>query len=271
MAKFRRALIEIGNACNLHCPFCAESSRPACFMSVKDFEYAAKQVNEFAKVISLHLLGEPLLHPHFAEIIAVAEKLALGINLVTNGSLAYKYGEEVWLRKCFRQVTFSAQSLICFDEEERRRKIDEYVSFAKKYSPFFKVSFRLRGNLQSPFVRSVSGQIMRYFGIGYAWDGRPFSLAERIFMNHGEIFSWRGPRPPQSPCLGLRHHFGILSDGTVVPCCADYGGKMAMGNIFKTPLAEILNSPETLKLRRAIEGKSGDIPDYCKNCGFLMP
>ena len=184
-----------------------------------------------------------------------------------------KYGNDVWRRKCFRQVTISAHSLICFGEEERKGKIEEYALFAKKYSSRFKVSFRLRGSLDSVFVRSVSSGIMKMFGdnSGNVWDGRPHVLAERIFLNHGEIFSWRGARPEQSPCLGLRHHFGILSDGTVVPCCADYDGTMAMGNVFAAPLAEILNSKSALELRRSIEGKAGNIPAYCRNCGFMMP
>ena len=280
MAKFRRALIEIGNECNLRCYFCAKSRRSKVIMPVEKFEFAAKQVNEFAKVISLHLLGEPLLHPDFPEIIVVAEKLGLSLNLVTNGTLAASYGDEVWGKKCFRQVTFSAQSLSCFAPEKQKEKIAEYVEFAKRNCRRFKVSFRLRGDLGSSFVRSIAGQFMMAFGHfsngggqdkPLEWNGQPFTLAERIFLNHGEIFSWRGGRPQQAPCLGLRHHFGILSDGTVVPCCADYDGAMAIGNIFKTPLAEILLSPKTLALRRAIEGKEGPMPEYCKGCGFIMP
>ena len=274
MAKFRRALIEIGNVCNLKCPFCAKSIRPKRFMSVSEFENIARQANKFAKVISLHLLGEPLLHPQFKEIIAVAEKLGLGINLVTNGTLAKNYGEDVWGRRCFRQVTISTQSLICFDSQEQSLKIAEYSRFAKENCHRFKVSFRLRGSLDSPFVRSISGQIARMFRDipdGWHWDGIPITLSDRIFLNHGDIFIWRGKRPPQSSCLGLRHHFGILSDGTVVPCCADYDGSMAMGNVLSTPLEDILNSPSALNLRRAIEGRSGPVPDYCSGCGFIMP
>ena len=271
MARFRRALIEIGNVCNLRCSFCAESHRPPVFMSVGNFERTAAQVKKFARVVSLHLLGEPLLHPQFAEIIETAERLHLEINLVTNGTLSSKYGDEVWGRKCFRQVTFSTQSLSCFGTDKRAAKVHEYAEFARRNSARFKVSFRLRGNLNGAFVKEISSVFMKEFGYDVEWNGNPFSLSERIFLNHGEIFSWRGGRPQQAPCLGLRHHFGILSDGTVVPCCADYDGAMAMGNVFEKPLAEILDSPRTLELRRAIEGKNGPLPEYCRGCGFIMP
>lgn len=48
MVKFRRNLTEIGNECNLCCYFCAESCRSKVTMPVEKFEFAAKQVNEFA-------------------------------------------------------------------------------------------------------------------------------------------------------------------------------------------------------------------------------
>lgn len=271
MAKFRRALIEIGNVCNLRCAFCADSKRPPVLMSVENFEKAAKQVNEFAKVISLHLLGEPMLHPHFPEILSVSSKLNLKINLVSNGSLIYRYPAEVWSEKCLKQVTISAQSLSCYSYAERFIKLDEYINFAKTYSDKFKVSFRLRGPIGGGFITEISDYLIKAFNKTGAWDGSPYSLSERVFMNHGDIFKWRNNELRNVHCLGLKHHFGVLSDGTVVPCCADYDGFMKLGNIFEKPLVEILNSKKTKKMREAIEGKNGELPEYCKHCGFEMP
>ena len=51
----------------------------------------------------------------------------------------------------------------------------------------------------------------------------------------------------------------MLCDGTVVPCCLDAEGTLALGNLFDTPLDEILASPraraiyENFTNRRAIE------------------
>ena len=68
----------------------------------------------------------------------------------------------------------------------------------------------------------------------------------------------------------MRHHFGILSDGRVVPCCADFDGELALGNVNTSPLAEILSSPEALALRDSIAGKT-PMPSYCAACGFTAP
>lgn len=49
-------------------------------------------------------------------------------------------------------------------------------------------------------------------------------------------------------CYGLRDQFGVLVDGTVVPCCLDSDGNIPLGNVYQQPLAEILTSPRAQAL-----------------------
>ena len=59
----------------------------------------------------------------------------------------------------------------------------------------------------------------------------------------------------------------MLCDGTVVPCCLDHEGDIPLGNLFETPLEEILASPraraiyEGFSRRRAVE-------PLCRSCGY---
>ena len=68
-------------------------------------------------------------------------------------------------------------------------------------------------------------------------------------------------------CYGLRDQLGVLADGTAVPCCLDYEGDIALGNLFTQPLAEILQSERACALR---EGFSRRCPseELCRRCGF---
>ena len=50
-------------------------------------------------------------------------------------------------------------------------------------------------------------------------------------------------------CHGLSGHFGILVDGTVVPCCLDADGVIGLGNAFETPLIDILQSERARRIR----------------------
>ena len=68
----------------------------------------------------------------------------------------------------------------------------------------------------------------------------------------------------------MRDHLAILVDGTVVPCCLDYDGVLALGNIKEKPLAEILGSPAALALKESIAGNT-PMPAYCATCGFIAP
>jgi radical SAM protein with 4Fe4S-binding SPASM domain len=272
--KFRRAFIEITNSCNLACTFCAASVRPAAFMSLEAFEKAAGQAGDLASVIFLHLLGEPFMHPRLPEILGAASRLGLRINLVTNGALLDKFGPDIFSEKCLSQVSISLQSLSCLDPEARALSLRRLTAFALERPSGLTVSFRLRGNPADPFIARTKAVIFYAFagGADYESAGGGLKLREGVYLNFGSIFDWPGGSggKPKSGCLGLRHHFGILSDGRVVPCCADFDGALALGNIEERPLTEILGGPEALALRDSIAGKTA-MPPYCASCGFTAP
>ena len=47
----------------------------------------------------------------------------------------------------------------------------------------------------------------------------------------------------------------ILCDGTVVPCCLDGNGVMALGNILDSTLEEILSNPRSVAIYGRIQEK----------------
>ena len=72
-------------------------------------------------------------------------------------------------------------------------------------------------------------------------------LCERVFLEWGEKFDWPDINgdilSDTGFCYGLRDQIGILCDGTVVPCCLDRNGDIALGNLYEQSLDEILLSP----------------------------
>jgi radical SAM protein with 4Fe4S-binding SPASM domain len=68
-------------------------------------------------------------------------------------------------------------------------------------------------------------------------------------------------------CRGLRDHLAILVDGTVVPCCLDADGQVALGNIFRQPLVAILASPRALRLREGF-GHQWLVEPLCRRCAY---
>lgn len=268
---YRRAFIEITNSCNLACAFCASSSRPRREMPLALFEKAAAQAGELAEVVSLHLLGEPLTHSAFPAILGACSRLGLRVNLVTNGTLLGDYPPSLFLEKCLSQVSVSLHALAGLPPERRGPALERLAAFALAKPPGLVVGFRLRSEEQDDFYREAVKALLAHFAT--AAPGPDYvRLADGVFLNFGGLFDWPGSEGgrPKSGCLGLRHHFGVLSDGRVVPCCADFDGALALGNIGEKPLAEILSSPAALSLRDSIAGKTA-MPAYCASCGFSAP
>ena len=68
-------------------------------------------------------------------------------------------------------------------------------------------------------------------------------------------------------CHGMGDHFGILSDGTVIPCCLDADGVISLGNVYETPLSEIISSERAVKIREGFRCKRA-VEELCKRCPY---
>lgn len=84
-------------------------------------------------------------------------------------------------------------------------------------------------------------------------------------------FVWAGFAPKNErknhKCYALREQVGILSNGAVVPCCMDAQGEINLGNIFTTPLKQILSSKQAQNIIAGFE--IGEVREnLCKTCGF---
>ena len=84
-----RIYIEITNRCNLACDFCPGTRRPAGGHDAGrvSARLDGKAAGARPSYLYFHVLGEPLLHPQLAELLAIAGGLGFRVCLVTNGTL----------------------------------------------------------------------------------------------------------------------------------------------------------------------------------------
>ena len=68
-------------------------------------------------------------------------------------------------------------------------------------------------------------------------------------------------------CYGLRDQLGILCDGTVVPCCLDHEGDIALGNLLNQDMAQILSAPRAKNLYDGFS-RSTATEELCRKCGY---
>jgi radical SAM protein with 4Fe4S-binding SPASM domain len=75
------------------------------------------------------------------------------------------------------------------------------------------------------------------------------------------------PEVPDGGCHGLSSHIGILSDGSVVPCCMDGEGIINLGNIHERKLKSILESERALAIQNGF-ARGVATEELCKHCGY---
>ena len=98
-----------------------------------------------------------------------------------------------------------------------------------------------------------------------------FRLQKNIFLEYAGIFTW----PTQSDadaqacgrCHGMIDQLAILADGTVVPCCLDSEGEIALGNIFESGLDAILASDRARAMADGL--RRGELVEpLCQKCTY---
>lgn len=287
MKKYKRAYIEITNICNLNCSFCPITEREKSFMHMEEFESTIAQVAPLADQVCLHLMGEPLAHPNFKEIIELCEKYDAQIQLTTNGILLKRYADFIINSKAIRQVNISAQSYMDnFPNKDFTVYLDDiykFVESAMLKRPELYLNIRL-WNIQDAnnahcsdgnelvftyFEEKLSIKINRNLELGRIKSKK---LKERLYFHFDSRFEWpRLDKPVQSQigrCNGLVDHFAIHADGSVVPCCLDDQKILNLGSLKANSLNEILNS----ELARTI--KEGFIKnqlkaELCQKCTYI--
>jgi hypothetical protein len=147
-ARFDRIYIEIGNVCNLKCDFCPEVDRQKKLMTPLFFDFVLKEVGAFTNQITMHLMGEPLAHPNFSQMIQVAERNGCPVTITTNGTLLDSPERaKSLLNPNVRQVNFSLQSFVAnyplSKMPEYFKSLFEFAKLAQEVRPDLYLNYRL--------------------------------------------------------------------------------------------------------------------------------
>ncbi len=279
---YARVYIEINNRCNLSCSFCKESDRPKLTMDRELFERAIDQSKGLARTAVFHVLGEPLLHPELPCFIDYTHSAGMQVMISTNGTLLCSNAAETLLGDRVQTLNISLHAYTAVtNRTSYLEAVFEFVQRSLNAGQANRINLRL-WNALSPECSEILDKINQHFGTVLV---PPLSLSEikrekahfiskingRLCLHFDTCFEWPDPEASvlshRGFCYGLGSHFGILVDGTVIPCCLDAGGIIALGNIKEYPLCEILRCERAIRMR---EGFDAGIftEDLCTRCGF---
>lgn len=261
--RFKKIYVEISNVCNLDCPFCIKTNRKKHSMSLKEFKMVLNKIKPYTKYLYFHILGEPLLHPKINEFIDLASK-DFYVNITTNGYLIKNIQTNN-----IRQLNISLHSF----DERYHKPLDEYLNdlylFAVKNSEKTYINFRLWA--ENKYANQIISFLERKFNLRIN-VGSNNKLSNNIFLNFGSEFVWPDKAGDDinadGICYALIDHLGILSDGTIVPCCLDASAKINLGNIYLDNLVDVLNNPLFLKMLYGFKHHKRIHP-LCKKCNFV--
>lgn len=279
--------IDIGNYCNLRCPFCVtgakETQAPQGFMTLEKFSIIFDRIRADARLISLYNWGEPLMNKDLLGIIRLAASDGAKVHIDTNLSVS-DFSESY----CDQLVQSGLYSLFASIDGMSQENYARY---------------RVRGNLQRVLAnlnkllaaKQRLGSDLPILGWQFhvnAFNEHEISAAaeKAARMGVGIVFkrlnspdpSWhsslhqqalmvlRGAdwfqaayNPPQNPdhdqismhpavahpCGQLFNTMTVAWNGAVMPCTYVEGQDFAIGNLIDQPLAEVWNGPEFRKSR----------------------
>ncbi len=192
--KFQRIHLELTNNCNFSCLFCPDGvmTRKREFI---DAELACSALDQIADLditekVTFHVMGEPLLHPHFFRILDHALDRGLRVGLTTNGALLKPRTIEALTARDLHQIDVSVQNP---DEESFRSTRGTHMDFhtyqerilellaafsVKTHPPIFKI--RMMTTRFAGKMRDYPG-VPNFMGTGNALRSTVLKWSEMIY------------------------------------------------------------------------------------------
>lgn len=281
--KFEKIYIELSDICGLNCGFCPSVKGVRGAMSVEKFSIIAKKVAEKARIYTFHLLGDPLVLPNLKDFIEIANAHKMTLELTTSGFYMSEKNAQLLLEsENIRQINLSLMAFLA----QKKLNLNEYFApilrflrlhLAQNSQSFVNLRlWNLGANFTpSPENNAIYSLLEHEFNTKIQKNAPKNRLENHIILHQSELFCWaeagekNASKVPciKGSCHALRKQIGILSDGTVVPCCMDTSGVMGLGNLFTQELSEILASKRAVAMKKGFE--RGEFTEkLCQQCEF---
>ena len=274
MAKrFNKIYMEISNVCNLSCAFCPGTKRRPQIMGEAEFSALLPKLRPWTDYLYFHLMGEPLCHPHLETYLRLAGEEGFKVIITTNGTLLSKMQNVLLSAPALHKVNVS---LHAFEANDLQMPFKDYLdgclNFGKAAEGKKLISYRLwNGGGQDALNQQILDTMKQYFPEEWMQERKGIRIGQRVYLEYGDKFDWPDLNAADGGekvfCYGLRDQLGVLCDGTVVPCCLDHEGDLALGNLLTDSMEDILDSP---RAKAIFDGFSAGVAaeELCRKCGY---
>jgi MoaA/NifB/PqqE/SkfB family radical SAM enzyme len=290
--KIDRAVIEVQGACNFDCSMCPQDKRAGgrhkgflTKMSLLEFEtYVADCAKHGLRVVNLDGSGEATINRNLPEYIKIVKKYNAQAVIFSNGFRM----QGQFMRECvdagldFFRFSFIGPTPELYDKWMHntrgsnyyliKNNIKEMVDYVRNSGSTCVVeTYHLitdNNNLDSELEQYK--ELVEELGVKTEiWKMHNWSGAWDIGQNarKGEV---KTCGRPFSPDVVIRAGGLDGKRGAVHPCCQVLGRdeEAVLGHCSENTIEEVIRGEEYSALRQG--HRTGDYPDYCKNCDFLL-
>ena len=273
MKRFQKVYLEISNVCNLRCSFCPGTKRKPKILQQEHFTSLLAKLRPWTDYLYFHLMGEPLCHPHLETYLKLAGDHGFKVILTTNGTLLGKQQEMLLRSPALHKLNIS---LHAFEANDLEVPFQQYLRdcfvFGKAAEGKKLIVYRLwnQGGAEKKNSEILS-VLETFFPKPWVTERRGIRIGDRVYLEYGDKFDWPDlsaeDMGQQVFCYGLRDQIGVLCDGTVVPCCLDHDGDLALGNLLEEELENILETPRSQAIYKGFQHKVA-AEELCRKCGY---
>lgn len=286
--------VDPSSACNISCSFCpcgnshkdlwSETRRKGVgTMPLELFRKILEDCKEFPepiKVLRLYKEGEPLLNPHFEEMVALAKESGLfhAVDTTTNGLLLNPKRNRELVRAGLSRINISVEGLssnayqkICgarIDFEEFRANIKDLYDHKGNCHIFIKtvaeegtISGQAEDAAKKAHFEELFGDICDEISFEYpspTWPGFEFEKeAPEVGIYGNEI-------RPCTVCPYIFYGMPVNSDGTVSLCFADWNRQLLIGDVHDHTVAELWHKMDCQRMAH-LTGERKKMP-VCNVC-----
>jgi sulfatase maturation enzyme AslB (radical SAM superfamily) len=258
--------IESTNICNARCVFCPRDQMRR-RQGVMDEALFRKVVDECAALgighVRLHNYGEPFVDRHLSEKVAYAKQQGIAeVGVISNGSLI---DEQV-----ARAVIEAGLDAINISVDASGREVFERTRVGLVYGTVIANIERLV-RIRSELGRTHPRLILSFVRQHNSEEEHAFiehwrAIADKIHIT--DIHNWAGTLNRDSevryPCYRQWLTFTVLWDGRVSLCCADFDGRVVLGDMRTSTIREVWDGDAYRRVRREHLESGG--PDICRAC-----
>ena len=278
-----RLYIETTNVCNLDCVMCPTGlhvlGRTNGHMKLELFKLVIDEMAPHVKTTTLHIWGEPLLHPKYDALIRYAVEAGINVSISTNATLLTEEKAQKLLDSGLGEIYLCLDGMKAetyeairrkADFEETKANIERFIEMRRQHpsggpktyvqiiemEPTKEQTEEFRAVWSRPGVDRVN---VKAFD---SW-GNQVKEINQLRRDEEDLPSLKG----RYHCPLLWYHCHVYFDGTVTCCDRDYGAKYPLGNVAEAGgVMKVWNGPKMAELRR--KHLANDVRDVapCRAC-----